>query len=166
MDRNDVARDQSRSWNPREAAGAKSQSFVWGVLPKCLRKGSAMQTSAQDKNLTSMAFSALVSCTTPTVALAMRIRRMTRGSTKAVNHDPPGSDESSKRARTKETTAEPRRIRTSWSLNWATMSVRRLVGAASGSAKEDECQLSCLDSQSSPIEMAWDDSLTPTVFPV
>ena len=63
--------------------------------------------------LTSMAFSALVSCTTPTVALAIRINKMTSGSINAVNHDPPGSDESSKQARTNETTADASRIRTS-----------------------------------------------------
>ena len=64
-----------------------------------------------------MAFSAFVSCTTPTVALATKIKRITKGSTKAVIQEPPGSEESSKIARTKDTTAEPRRMRTSWSLN-------------------------------------------------
>jgi hypothetical protein len=68
-------------------------------------------------SLTSIAFSALVSWMTPTAALAMRMSKMTNGSTKAVNQEPPGSAASSKQARIKETTAEPSKMRTSWSLN-------------------------------------------------
>jgi hypothetical protein len=60
-----------------------------------------------------MAFSAFDSCTTPTAALAMRIKKMTSGSTNAVAQLPPDSPPSSKQARTNETTAEPRRMRTS-----------------------------------------------------
>lgn len=79
-----------------------------------------------------MAFSAFVSWTTPTTALAMRMRRITTGSTKA----PKGleSVESSKRARRKETAAEARRIRTSWSLNWSRTRCHRGVGGSSGSS--------------------------------
>jgi hypothetical protein len=55
-----------------------------------------------------MAFSALLSWETPTTALRMRIVRITAGSTKA-----PQPSSSSKRARAKETAAEPSRMRTS-----------------------------------------------------
>lgn len=71
---------------------------------------------------------------------------MTRGSTNAVIHDPPGSEESSNSARTNETTAEPRRMRTSWSLNCARMRVKSDVGEASGRADEASVSLSPLDS--------------------
>lgn len=60
---------------------------------------------------TSIAFSALVSCMTPTAALATRMSSITKGSTKAANQLDPF--DSSKRASTNETTAEARRIRTS-----------------------------------------------------
>lgn len=57
---------------------------------------------------------------------------MTAGSTKA----PKGleSAESSKRARRKETAAEARRMRTSWSLNWSRTSCHKGVGDSSGSS--------------------------------
>lgn len=84
--------------------------------------------------LTSMAFSALVSWITPTVALATRMRRMTRGSTNALHQVDPS--ESSKRARTNETTAEARRMRTSWSLNCSRMSSHSGVGGSSGSSAD------------------------------
>lgn len=79
-----------------------------------------------------MAFSAFVSWTTPTTALAIRMRRITAGSTKAPNGLE--SAESSKRARRKETAAEARRMRTSWSLNWSRTSCHRGVGGSSGSS--------------------------------
>lgn len=78
--------------------------------------------------LTSIAFSALVSCITPTVAFAIRINRITAGSTNAVSQ----SSFSSNKARMKETMAEPRRMRTSWSSNWARMRVMSEVGSSSG----------------------------------
>ncbi len=84
---------------------------------------------------TSIAVSALVSWTTPTVAFAIRINKMTKGSTNAVAQLPPGSDTSSKQARTKDTTAEPRRMRTSWSWNCAMMSLMSGVGGSSGSSE-------------------------------
>lgn len=65
----------------------------------------------EDTRLTSIAFSALDSCMTPTAAFATRMRRMTRGSTNAPTRE--ASSASSRRARTKEMTAEARRIRTS-----------------------------------------------------
>ena len=61
--------------------------------------------------LTSIAFSAFVSCITPTVALATRISRITKGSTKA----PPNveSSELSNRASTKDIMADASRMSTS-----------------------------------------------------
>lgn len=59
--------------------------------------------------LTSIAFSAFLSWTTPTVALAMRMRKMTAGSTSAV----PSDSFSSTRARMKEIMALARRMSTS-----------------------------------------------------
>ena len=79
-----------------------------------------------------MALSALLSCMTPTVALAIKIKRMTAGSTKTDQNEEPS--ESSKRARTKETTAEASRMRTSWSLNCSKISSQRGVGSSSGSS--------------------------------
>ena len=76
----------------------------------------------------------MVSWTTPTVALAIKINKMTKGSTKAVIQLPPGSEASSNRARTNETTAEPSRIKTSWSLNWANIRVKSEVAGGSGRA--------------------------------
>lgn len=100
-----------------------------------------------------MAFSALLSCETPTTAFRIRIVRIclqsrsafyralavemgtfsslltTAGSTNALH--PPSS---SNRASTKEMAAEPRRIRTSWSLNCSRMSSHRGVGGSSGIA--------------------------------
>jgi hypothetical protein len=55
--------------------------------------------------------------------------RTTAGSTNAVQ---PSS--SSKRARTKDTAAEPRRMMTSWSLNCSRISSQMGVGGSSGSA--------------------------------
>ena len=82
--------------------------------------------------LTSIAFSALVSCTTPTVAFAIRISKITRGSTKA----PPNveSSESSSRASTKDIMADASRMSTSWSLNCSKMSSHRGVDSSSGSS--------------------------------
>lgn len=95
-----------------------------------------------------MAFSALLSCDTPTTALRMRIVRIlqlnsqlpiflslrvlhtTAGSTNAVQPSP-----SSNKAKTKDTAAEPRRIRTSWSLNCSRMSSHSGVGGSSGRAR-------------------------------
>jgi hypothetical protein len=76
-----------------------------------------------------MAFSALLSCVTPTTALRIRMVRMTTGSTKAVQ-----SSESSNRARTKEMAADPRRMMTSWSLNCSRTSCHNGVGGSSGNA--------------------------------
>lgn len=99
-----------------------------------------------------MAFSALLSCETPTTAFRIRMVRIwscvnrgqlrvevrervmewiltTMGSTNALQ--PPSS---SNRARTKEMAAEPRRMRTSWSLNCSRMSSHRGVGGSSAMA--------------------------------
>ena len=82
--------------------------------------------------LTSIAFSAFVSCMTPTVALAIRMRRMTTGSTNALHQLAPS--DSSKSASTNEMTAEARRMRTSWSWNCSRMSSHSGVGGSSGSS--------------------------------
>ena len=60
-----------------------------------------------------MASSAFFSCQIPTTAFAMRMRRMTKGSTKAVM---PSSSLSSKRAKTNEIQAARSKIRTSKSI--------------------------------------------------
>mmetsp|Transcript_38620 Transcript_38620/g.64132 ORF Transcript_38620/g.64132 Transcript_38620/m.64132 type:complete len:288 (-) Transcript_38620:9-872(-) len=73
----------------------------------------------------SMAFSALVSCKTPTMALAMRIKKMTRGSKKAVSCSSP----SSKMARTNEMMAAVRRIRTRGSSNCSRTSFQKGVAS-------------------------------------
>jgi hypothetical protein len=86
------------------------------------------------KTRTSIAFSAFVSWTTPTVAFATRIRRMTRGSTNAPPKVEPS--ESSKRAKTNEMTAEASNMRTSWSLNCSNMSSQRGVEGSSGSSSK------------------------------
>lgn len=69
---------------------------------------------------------------TPTVALAIKIKRMTAGSTNADQKEE--SFESSKRASTKETTADASRMSTSWSLNCSKISSQRGVGGSSGSS--------------------------------
>ena len=81
--------------------------------------------------LTSIAFSALDSWITPTAAFATRIRIITRGSTNAPNQVDPS--EFSNNARAKDTTAEARRIRTSWSLNCSRISSHSGVAGSSGS---------------------------------
>lgn len=88
--------------------------------------------------LTSIAFSALVSWITPTVAFAINISRITAGSTNAEKIPP--SLLSSKRARTNETTADARRISTSWSLNCSKMSSQRGVEASSGNSVQIICK--------------------------
>jgi len=70
---------------------------------------------------------------TPTAAFATRIRRITRGSTNAPNQVDPS--ESSSNARTKDTIAEARRIRTSWSLNCSRISSHSGVAGSSGSTE-------------------------------
>lgn len=82
--------------------------------------------------LTSMACSAFVSWTTPTTALAIRMRRITAGSTKAAKGL--ASAECSKRARRKEMAADARRMRTRRSLNWSRTSCQRGVGGSTGSS--------------------------------
>ena len=77
---------------------------------------------------TSMAFSALVSCHTPTAALAIRMRRITSGSTKACAW----SSESSRRASTNDTTAAPSRILTRLSSNCSRISFHSGVPSFSG----------------------------------
>lgn len=73
---------------------------------------------------------------TPTVALAIRINKITPGSTKAVAREEVlPSSLSSTKARIKETTAEPKSIRTSWSLNCSKISSSKGVGGSSGSSK-------------------------------
>ena len=70
---------------------------------------------------------------TPTVALAIRIRRITVGSMNALAMEPGfPSSLSEMSARTNDTTAEARRMRTSWSLNWPRISVSRGVEGSSG----------------------------------
>lgn len=97
-----------------------------------------------------MAFSALLSCVTPTTALRIRIVRICRlkresvlcyahggrksqlttaGSTKAVQ-----SSLSSNKASTKDRAAEARRMRTSWSLNCSKISSHMGVGGSSARA--------------------------------
>ena len=98
-----------------------------------------------------MAFSALLSCDTPTTALRIRIvkicnehsdqhahevncwkrKHTTTGSTNAVQSSP-----SSNKAKKKETAADPRSMITSWSLNCSSMSCHMGVGGSSGRAVE------------------------------
>mmetsp|Transcript_5528 Transcript_5528/g.18717 ORF Transcript_5528/g.18717 Transcript_5528/m.18717 type:complete len:256 (+) Transcript_5528:152-919(+) len=79
----------------------------------------------------SSADSAFDSCHTPTTALITRIRRITKGSTKAVM---PSS--SSKKASTKETIAAARRILTRKSSNCASTSFQSGVGSSLASSLE------------------------------
>lgn len=60
----------------------------------------------------------------------MMEERTTAGSTKAVQ-----SSLSSNRAKTKETAADPRRMRTSWSLNCSRINSQRGVGGSSARAR-------------------------------
>ena len=68
-------------------------------------------------------------CQTPTMALAMRMRRMTKGSTKAVIESL-----SSKKARTKEMMAARSRILTSRSSNCSRISSKMVLPASTGSS--------------------------------
>ena len=66
----------------------------------------------------SNAFSAFVSCHTPTMAFKTKINRITKGSTNAViSFPPPGFGPSSKNARTNDTIAEASKILTNASSN-------------------------------------------------
>jgi hypothetical protein len=78
---------------------------------------------------TAMAFSALLSCDTPTMAFSIRIVKITIGSTNAVKSSPPST-----RAKTKEITAETNNMMTSWSLNCSSTNFHNGVGSSSGSA--------------------------------
>ena len=112
-------------------AGAEDICFVGRILFEGLG-GRVREDVGTGRELTSIARSAFVSWTTPTTALATRMRRMTAGSTKAPKRVELA--ESSKKARRKETTAEARRMRTSWSLNWSRTSCHTGVGGSSGSS--------------------------------
>lgn len=102
-----------------------SAQFEW-IKPKCL---CGLFMIGENQIFTSMAFSAFDSWMTPTAALAIRISRITMGSTKAV----PESSSSSM-ARTNETAAATRRMMTSWSLNCSRIISQRGVGSSSGSS--------------------------------
>mmetsp|Transcript_35412 Transcript_35412/g.67770 ORF Transcript_35412/g.67770 Transcript_35412/m.67770 type:complete len:279 (-) Transcript_35412:170-1006(-) len=91
----------------------------------------------------SIAFSALVSVTTPTVALATRMSTMTSGSTNAAPLSP------SNTARRKEMTAEAIRILTSRSSNCLSTSFQK--GTPSSGGISFLPNLSCLESASSSL---------------
>jgi len=80
-----------------------------------------------------MAFSALDSWITPTVAFATRISRMTRGSTNAVAKEEV-SEESSSSAKTNEITADANKMSTSWSLNCSRINSHRGVAGSPGNS--------------------------------
>ena len=71
-----------------------------------------------------------ITCQTPTMALAMRMRRMTKGSTKAVTV----SSSSSKKANTKEMMAANRRIFTSRSSNCSMTNCQRDLPSSAGNS--------------------------------
>src|SRR6266481_8231750 len=79
-----------------------------------------------------MAFSALLSWITPTAAFAMRMRKITAGSTKAPKGE--ASSSTSSKAKTNDMTADARRMRTSWSLNCSRINSQMGVPGSSGSS--------------------------------
>mmetsp|Transcript_28004 Transcript_28004/g.69931 ORF Transcript_28004/g.69931 Transcript_28004/m.69931 type:complete len:282 (+) Transcript_28004:2986-3831(+) len=100
----------------------------------------------------SSAFSALLSCHTPTMALAIRISRITSGSTYAVR---PSSPLSSSTASTKLTHAANSRIRTSRSSNWSRMRRQRdLPSSWVSSFLPYLARLSAASSSVSPLVMS------------
>ena len=86
----------------------------------------------------SSALSALLSCHTPTMALRIRIVRITAGSTNASSARPPSSD-SSMKARIVDSNAAPSRIWTSWSSNCSSTSFHSGVGSSWSSSFRPYC---------------------------
>ncbi len=85
-------------------------------------------------------FISKLTCHTPTMALAMRMRRMTKGSTNAVTVSSP----SSKKASTKEMMAARRRILTRRSSNCSSTSCQRDLPSSAGSSVGEKREwLSC-----------------------
>jgi hypothetical protein len=97
-------------------SSSKDFCFVGGVFLESLQARMVKVNRSEggkksEQAHTSIAFSAFVSWTTPTVAFTMRMRRITSGSTNAPRREPPSCV--STRARTKETRADASNIRTS-----------------------------------------------------
>jgi hypothetical protein len=114
-----------------ENIGVVGRVLFQGLLyDKTIRRSVHNSSTEQ---LTSMAFSALDSWITPTAALAIKMSKMTAGSTNTVNNPPP-SELSSKRANIKEMAAEASKMRTSLSLNCSRISSHRGVAGSSGSS--------------------------------
>ena len=111
-----IAWDKLGGVNADNLTGSKDFRFVGRVFLESLQAWMIeVNRSRADKKTerghTSIAFSAFASWMTPTVAFAMRIRRITRGSTNAPRREPPSCV--STRARTKETRADASNMRTS-----------------------------------------------------
>uniref|UniRef100_A0A6B0V2Y3 Putative secreted protein n=1 Tax=Ixodes ricinus TaxID=34613 RepID=A0A6B0V2Y3_IXORI len=96
----------------------------------CLLARSTLPISGSYSFRASMALSALRSCQTPTTALAIRMRRMTKGSTKAVME----SSCSSNSARTNEITAANNKIFTRRSSNCSSISCHKGLPSSAGSS--------------------------------
>ena len=132
-----IAWDKLGGVDADDPASSEGFCFVRGVFLECLETRTigvsrAKAETRRERTHTSIAFSAFVSWMTPTVAFAMRMRRITRGSTNAPRREPPSCV--STRARTKDTRAEASNMRTSWSLNWSSTNSHKGVEGSSGSS--------------------------------
>mmetsp|Transcript_8199 Transcript_8199/g.20310 ORF Transcript_8199/g.20310 Transcript_8199/m.20310 type:complete len:288 (-) Transcript_8199:261-1124(-) len=124
----------------RTSAGARSPTLILTMSPgtsssvgiESCQTPSRRQGACRDCIClrASRAFSALASCQTPTMALMMRIRRITAGSTKASTQ----CSTSSKKARTNESRAAARRIWTSLSSNCSRTNCQRGVFSSCSSS--------------------------------